>query len=43
MGMSKDDFKRAFREVVSSEFANIPLDENNIDITFSEKFNRKLQ
>ena len=36
MGMSKDDFKRAFREVVSSEFANIPLDENNIDITFSE-------
>ena len=29
MGMSKDDFKRAFREVVSSEFAKIPLDEND--------------
>ena len=43
MGMSKDDFKRAFREVVSSEFANIPLDENNIDITFSEKFNKKME
>lgn len=43
MGMSKDDFKRAFREVVSSEFAKIPLDESDIDITFSEKFNKKME
>ena len=43
MGMSKDDLKRAFREVVSSEFAKIPFDENDIDITFSEKFNKKME
>ena len=41
MAMSKDDFKNAFREVISSEFAHIPSDEDSIDYTFSERFNKK--
>lgn len=40
--MSKDDFKNALREVVSSEFAHIPCDEDSIDYTFSERFNKKM-
>ena len=35
--MSREEFKAAFREVVSSEFAQIPTDEDSIDFTFSEK------
>lgn len=42
MAMSKTDFKNAFREVVSSEFAHIPTDENSIDFTFSECFNKRM-
>lgn len=42
MAMSKTDFKNAFREVVSSEFAHIPTDENSIDFTFSERFNKRM-
>ncbi len=43
MAMSKTDFKNAFREVVSSEFAHIPTDENSIDFTFSERFNKRME
>lgn len=42
MAMSKTDFKNAFREAVSSEFAHIPTDENSIDFTFSERFNKRM-
>ena len=42
MAMSKDDFKNAFREVISSEFAHIPSDEDSIDYTLSERFNKKM-
>lgn len=42
MAMSKTDFKNAFREVVSSEFAHIPTDESSIDFTFSERFNKRM-
>ena len=41
--MSREEFKAAFREVVSSEFAQIPTDEDSIDFTFSEKFNKKME
>ena len=43
MSMSREEFKAAFREVVSSEFAHIPTDESSIDFTFSEKFNKKME
>lgn len=43
MSMSKTEFKNAFREVVSSEFAHIPTDENSIDFTFSEHFNKRME
>ena len=43
MAMSKTDFKNAFREVVSSEFAHIPTDESSIDFTFSEHFNNRME
>ncbi len=42
MAINKNDFKNAFREVVSSEFAHIPTDENSIDFTFSECFNKRM-
>ncbi|MFQ8952798.1 MAG: DUF4367 domain-containing protein [Oscillospiraceae bacterium] len=41
--MSREEFKAAFREIVSSEFAHIPTDESSIDFTFSEKFNKKME
>lgn len=40
--MSREEFKAAFREVVSSEFAQIPTDEDSIDFTFSEKFIKRM-
>lgn len=40
--MSKDEFKNAFREVISAEFSHIPCDENSIDYTFSDRFNKKM-
>ena len=43
MSISREEFKAAFREVVSSEFAHIPTDESSIDFTFSEKFNKKME
>ncbi len=42
MAMSKDEFKNAFREVISSEFAHIPSDEDSIDYTFSKRFDKKM-
>ena len=42
MSMSREEFKAAFREVVSSEFAHIPTDESSIDFTFSEKFIKRM-
>lgn len=42
MAMSKDEFKNAFREVISAEFSHIPCDEDSIDYTFSERFNKKM-
>lgn len=43
MAITKDEFKQAFREVMSAEFSHIPTDENSIDYTFSDKFERKMQ
>ena len=40
--MSREEFKAAFREVISSEFAYIPTDESSIDFTFSEKFIKRM-
>lgn len=42
LSMSREEFKAAFREVVSSEFAHIPTDESSIDFTFSEKFMKRM-
>ena len=42
LSMSREEFKAAFREVVSSEFAQIPTDEDSIDFTFSEKFIKRM-
>ena len=42
MSMSKEDFKNAFREVISAEFSHIPCEEDSIDYTFSERFNKKM-
>ncbi len=41
MPLNKEEFKKAFREVMDSEFENIPKNELDIDYTFSEEFNRK--
>lgn len=42
MSISRDDFKNAFREVVSAEFSHIPDNEDDIDYTFSERFNKRM-
>ena len=42
LSMSREEFKAAFREVISSEFAHIPTDESSIDFTFSEKFIKRM-
>lgn len=42
MSMTRDEFKRAFTEVVSMEFADIPPQESEIDFTFSKEFTRKM-
>lgn len=42
MAMSRDDFKNALREAVSAEFAEIPTDEDSIDYTFSERFEKRM-
>lgn len=42
MSISRDDFKNAFRAVVSAEFSHIPDNEDDIDYTFSERFNKRM-
>ena len=42
MSMTREEFKRAFTEVASMEFADIPTDESEIDFTFSQEFLRKM-
>lgn len=42
MAMLEDDFYNALREAASSEFDHIPDDENSIDYTFSDAFERKM-
>lgn len=42
MPISKAEFKKAFREVVSSEFSHIPKNENEIEYEFSERFNKRM-
>lgn len=41
--MNKNDFKNAFREAASSEFEHVPANENDIDFTFSERFNERMK
>ena len=43
MAITRTDFNNAFREVIAQEFSHIPNDENSIDFTFSEKFERQMQ
>lgn len=43
MAITKSEFKQAFREVVSLEFSHVPTDENNIQYTFSENFNKRMK
>lgn len=43
MAITKAEFKQAFREVVSLEFSHIPTDENSIQYTFSENFNKRME
>lgn len=42
MAITESEFDRAFREVVASEFKDIPLNEEEIDCTFSKKFEKKM-
>ncbi len=42
MAITESEFDRAFREVVALEFKDIPLNEEEIDCTFSKKFERKM-
>ncbi len=42
MSTSKDDFKKALREGMSSEFSHVPCDEESIEYTFSEDFDKKM-
>lgn len=43
MSMSREELDRAFRVVASMEFADIPHEESNVNITFSEPFTRKME
>ncbi|MBQ8741327.1 MAG: DUF4367 domain-containing protein, partial [Clostridia bacterium] len=36
------ELKKAFRTVIAKEFSHIPEDENSIDYTFSERFNKRM-
>ncbi len=42
MSMSKADFNNALRAVISSEYSQIPCDEESIDYTFSKKFDKRM-
>ncbi len=43
MSISREQFNNAFREVIDAEFSDIPTDENSIQYTFSEKFEKKMK
>lgn len=43
MGMTRSELNHAFREVASMEFADIPCDEAQIQINFSDKFTQKME
>lgn len=43
MPMTREEFKSAFRQVISSEFSQIPEKESDIDYTFSDAFEKKMQ
>lgn len=40
--MKKEEFDKAFRESISLEFSDIPVNEESIDYIFSEKFDNKM-
>lgn len=40
--MTRSEFNMAFSTVIEEEFANIP-DESEIEVEFSDEFNRKMQ
>lgn len=40
--MTREEAKKAFREVAAQEFAHIP-EENEIEYEFSERFNEKIK
>lgn len=42
MSMTRSEFNMAFSMVIEEEFANIP-DESEIEVEFSDEFNRKMQ
>lgn len=43
MTMTREEFRKAFRQVVSEEFSDIPKDEASIPITFSRRFEKKME
>lgn len=43
MAITEIEFDRAFREAVASEFKDVPLNEEEIDYTFSKKFEKKME
>ena len=43
MSIYKEQFLNAVRQVVSAEFKDIPDNENNIEFSFSNNFNKKMQ
>lgn len=43
MSMTHEEFEKAFRNVISSEFSYIPNNDNDVDFTFSKKFERKME
>lgn len=42
MAIRKEDFVKALRDAVSSEFSDVPRNEDNIECEFSNKFNKKI-
>lgn len=42
MAISEAEFKNTFRKVMSSEFSDIPNDEDGIKFTFSKRFYKKM-
>lgn len=42
MSMTRSEFNMAFSTVIAEEFADVP-DESEIEVEFSDEFNRKMQ